>query len=38
MDMVGDAAIEPFERYIESKPRFDVPDAMPRKRRQLIAA
>jgi uncharacterized protein YecE (DUF72 family) len=38
MDMVGDAAVEPFERYIESKPRFEVPDVKPKKRRQVVAA
>jgi hypothetical protein len=37
MDMVGDAAVEPFERFVESKPRFEVPDAKPRrKRRELV--
>ena len=34
MDMVGDAAMEPFERYIGSKPRFEVPELNPRKKRR----
>jgi len=33
MDMVGGAAVEPFEHFVESEPRFEVPDLKPNKRR-----
>jgi uncharacterized protein YecE (DUF72 family) len=39
MDMVGDAAVEPFARHFDSKPRFEIPaKKLPGKRRQLVPA
>jgi uncharacterized protein YecE (DUF72 family) len=40
MDMVGDAAVEPFESFVQSKPRFVIPDqkAPAKRRHHLLAA